>query len=100
MFEYIQDFQEYNVELEHKLDYAITVTDQMIHHLEKFFTINQDLKFSVFSADMIVNNDVSVNNFMSKKNILKIYSKYKKHINPECLEKLFGKCVTSQTQLK
>ncbi len=87
-------------ELEHKLDYAITVTNQMMDKLDTFFKINQDLKFCVFSADMRVNDDGSVNNFLDKKNILKIYTKYKNQITPDSLSKLFGKCVTSQNQLR
>ena len=87
-------------ELEYKMDYVITVTDQMMCDLETFFKINQDIKFYVFSADMIIKSDGSVNNFLSKKNILKLYSKYKEYLNPECYSKLFGKCITSDTQLK
>ena len=96
----VQPFFRRYPELEDKLDYALTVTDQMMDHLDTFFKINQDLKFCVFSADMRVNEDGTINNFLDKKNILKIYSKYKSYITPDSLDKLFGKCVTSQTQLK
>lgn len=87
-------------ELEYKMDYVITVTNQMMDHLETFFKINQDLKFSVFSADMIIKQDGTLNNFLSKKNILLIYKNYKQNITKNSLYKLFGKCITSPTQIK
>lgn len=75
-----------------QLNYEITVTDNMMDKLDYFLKENSDLKFLIFSADKIRNNDGTTNQHLSKKNIIQIYRKYKDYLLPESYEKLFGRC--------
>ena len=80
--------------------YNIVVTDKNLENLEEFIEHNKDLKFLVFSADKRINDNGKTNQYLSTKNIFKLYNKFKDNILKESLPKIFSKCTCPNEHLR
>lgn len=80
------------------IKYQITVSDKDYVNLDNFLKYNNDLKFSIYSAQQgPITKD---GNTLSRKYTIEIVKKYMKQINRDSLQNLFNVCNNEAEMLK